>query len=790
MLQAIFTLLSALQLIDLHTHDVATTWYEYVGLPGYRTFNRLADNDPTHLLKQIGWIVGIPDANRFIELCQNCQIHADRIATWTAALAARYPWPTPSPTTHLCAVLTRRGEVLPGEVPFTVRAIFGGLRLLNNPLSALTWVVVVAAVLCVVTVTIVSVIVPIAIRLWRRSTLPLEQFNPVAVLGHTETKEFYLRRWKPEAFDKITSVAGNHFKLAYVRRTLEKITQDLLFSLSQKIRDIGGSLTRNANLGKALHICYPNLSMADKVKLANTSTTNDIGLHLGEDCNRGSLPSYMSYVDFHMSTKALCAAIQSPTIIITHDFVAASNGDVWFDGEATISKFGNFVTFKTDGGTSYNHGYHYWKDEGQCVTERGAFSYYKVGTFGNSIIILAQPMSGRFDPTTDNNLGSSVNRNTSIRLANGVVASLEGDKYVFPSITGDVSIDAETVMRIAFQMCYAVRDGKWLTSLHSIIRARFVADKQAMTHLACVQEIVVQLADRMAVSVGRSWLVDPDQYSGPLRLALRVLLPLYHCLPFTGNSLVESIALRVARLLFGTKPSSRAWSWNIRSLPAYEVLWPQVLAFHAAMKKAPKQPFPNGGQANPAPANPNGSGLPGNGSRKPSRGPGKTSAGPSATPASHVVQKQQLTVPIVPHNSKQPMGHSRVAPSKDKRSGPPKAPRTVQNSLPTTATSHPNPARTSGGPKGGWTVVKGRSSRKGSRRPSAVGPTSARNTAHRANKQRRERSAKSQSPSVVKKTTPVPSARIPRPAGDVLAKGPTTAAIRGMGGALPSTKTN
>nr|WBY66466.1 MAG: putative methyltransferase [Eriocheir sinensis noda-like virus] len=604
------------------------TWYEALGLPGYRTLVQYQTAmdvlDYTGILN----LAGIPNESRYGNIAEECQSSNDFYSSWNLLHKHGLAPPITKHTTLLCRRMEARGLVHDGVPSVVAQALTLPARLIAAlPLTVLFM----SGIGFLATALIVgsAVLMVRRYRLLNVNTMP----SPYT---HREVSNLIKKRMEQFDINRDDGSDNQHKKMASVRRFLERACIHVLTSLTGsagRIRDIGGSLTRNASLGKRLHICFPNLSSADKMKAINTPRPeNDVGYHKGEDCKLSHLPSLLTYVDFHLPLGALTKTIRAPTLIITHDFTRVIGEENWFEGEATVKRVGDFISMSTRGGCDYFHGFHSWRQEGVVCNADGAFTYHRVYDDHHSIVLWCVPLSGRFNPLSDNTLASSAGHLTKYQMSNGATAVLDGVNFVIdtPGLA-QATVSAETIIRTAFQMSQATRDEKWAANLNSILRGRFTADKQPQTALPQASELAVQLADTFAVSNRMSVIGDPKSYGVIPRFCLRVFLNSTKYMPDFLTGGVTSMVLAVRRLIFGAPVSIlTSWAWNSISLPAYEVFWDEVMAKRVEANKPPKQPFRVAGAATPAAPPQQPGGAPLQDGRKPSRRDRKASAGSGA----------------------------------------------------------------------------------------------------------------------------------------------------------------
>lgn len=584
----------------LHTHvspGAELTFYERVGLPGYRTYlHSLGPLADWLAFTGLPTMLGVPDAARFREVQLECQNHVDLHATMLhLATYGLVPEPVDR-TTFLCRRLANRGATVPGRVSNLALTLTYPLRIT----SYLPFIIAAAVIFFGFTV---------ATLMWAGyqvfvSRRLVSVSCDRAPYTHREARELFnhaLRTKLKYNLSSVTSDPTGHTKLAYIRRKLEAATFDVLGRMGSKIRDIGGSVTRNVRLGKALHICFPATDAADRIRTTTNPTfQNDVQQHRGEDCPLSSRPSTMIYVDFHLPLGALVRAIRAPTLIVTHDFSQLIGEEEWFDGEARVTRYGDFISMTTRGGTTYTHGFHSWGQEGTVVTSDGAFSYQRIFDEDKSIVLWCCPLHGEFDPHKDNTLVSSAGHNSVFEMNNGATAVLDGEHYLFtaPGLA-PTKVAARTLYRVAFQMSLAVRDAKWLPNLNSLLRGRFTADKQPEIALAMCQELTVMLADQMSVCFRSSAIEDPASLGIIKRICARLFLRATQHMPHPVVGVLTRLAryTRAAVFTRGPRFAPTSWTWSHVSLPTYEVFWSQVCTSRLDAQQKLKQPFRDPGAA-------------------------------------------------------------------------------------------------------------------------------------------------------------------------------------------------
>jgi len=403
---------------------------------------------------------------------------------------------------------------------------------------------------------------------------------------------------------------GHHKRLALVRARTEMTMLQFLRRYTLRTRDVGGSLTRNQKFGRDHHICYPNLDAADhrRVQLMN-ECANNAEVHLGQDCPCRTRLSIMSYVDFHLSRDELCRAIQSPTLIITHDFAAHQGVRKWYDGEATVEVNRAGVSMQTAGGSSYVHGYHHWGPEGVLISQDTVLQYRRLGFVDKyTMVLLAWPSSGTYYRNDPLNLRSSSGMTEAADCSHGVIAvrtSVDAGKLVF-SFRKDGEeigqVPLSTIIRSAHALASLTRGERYRATSDSVVRSRFVADEADLNLLPYASVLVSKLSDEMALNTAHdSWISgSPSDLSWVHRRVLGLL-----ALACNNAGIFRPIIRHTFRWVIGTSRhnSLTPWSWKDIRVPMYEVIPPNQ-QLETVENTTPSRPFSSGGQgdvAGPAP---------------------------------------------------------------------------------------------------------------------------------------------------------------------------------------------
>jgi len=388
-------------------------------------------------------------------------------------------------------------------------------------------------------------------------------------------------RWR---FPK--SEPSDHSTLATERKLVEHWMLTTAFGVASKVRDIGGSLRRNASFGKALHICFPNIDSLDHNRLQlNRDCPNDVGEHTLGECKCKASFSILSYSDFHINIDEL-SGIKHPCFIATHDFANMSGEFTWNDGEATGWVGQGFVNMTTRGGSTYAHSFHDWKQEGTIVGVNGVLNYSQIGKFGNTIVIYAYPASGDYcqgDPTALRDIVQDKYQLSSSESAHLRSVQLPGTeekpskgvskRYIF--CRGEVEIGsmlASTIERTVVAMYAAKRDGVYASNLSGYLRGRITTDRESFDCWEQALQLVQIRCDEVALNVGHKFLRLPESVIGMSfleRIKYRVLVYAYQHLP----RVFRGLSLAICAMIIGkSKDSSMVpFLWKEIDCPNYEV---------------------------------------------------------------------------------------------------------------------------------------------------------------------------------------------------------------------------
>lgn len=328
-------------------------------------------------------------------------------------------------------------------------------------------------------------------------------------------KPFNVNELKDLFSDFITSynpkhIPGKHNILANQRRMCEQWCFNVLLDKFKRVRDVGGSRGRFAELGYAKHVCGPILSNDDILR-----SEKDRGLFencgkLGELCpNRLTIPAAIfSHVDYHMTLRQLTQCVTGPSFVINHDFnkhdvgVGKYYAGDKFEYEAYVKVFGSKVSMTPDNGTPYlNHPFHNWGTEGSVVSQDGAFVYVKLGDYGETSVYYCHPSDGVYSVSDPNSLTTKFYG----ALPNILGSNVEFDDvlrvYRFSNRDNATVFDLDKglVDEVAIAMASCIRDAKYPDTLRSYLSGKMRAKNVDMSLLEYAYGLCSYLSDVHAV---------------------------------------------------------------------------------------------------------------------------------------------------------------------------------------------------------------------------------------------------------------------------------------------------
>jgi len=593
--RAYMTLVAVLNTVN----HLDMSWYEESGLFGYRTLEYAVsgsfyERPARYFLTSVGY----PTPSKYQAILRHC----NQELTLAEDDLLLYKWNVGVNTyrnlPYVCSRLQDRGALNPPCASAYLR--FGDTLLtLITYLPAFTTI-------CIICSFMFALAFMVSIIYWFKGGAGVIVHAERAPVTHSEMRRILLSQ-KPmdELADSLKKnilpkkyLLNGHAWMAYIRANLEKSMLNVLQSIATGglVRDIGGSLTRNAFRGKSLHICSPTLCGQDVLRKDGSIFHNAVFEHAGQDCNMKNLMSSMTYVDFHMTRDDIVRSLGAPCLILTHDFDAISDGKKrdWFDGECSVTVDSSIVSMVTRGGTTYSHGYHKWQQDGMIVTKSGAVHYVRVfdESSTKSMILLLTPLAGRYT-LKDNTLESSVTPDR-ILLTQGGDCVRKNGMYVLSKGIFTYEVPVTTLNRVAFQMANKVRDEKWKECLFSMLRGRFQSEKLSFDMITEAADATIALADTFAVSTRSSYLAEPASMDFFSRFIFARLLP------YLQSSPIPYIGFLIDKLIKLTHNKDIPWLWEHVEVHNYEIDYPNLsLRLNDPVKES--LPFRKKGQANTAP---------------------------------------------------------------------------------------------------------------------------------------------------------------------------------------------
>jgi hypothetical protein len=363
-----------------------------------------------------------------------------------------------------------------------------------------------------------------------------------------------------------------HDWLAKQRRVCEAAVIDLMLSMTSSFRDVGGSRTRWAHLGKKKHLCCPDYNNDDILRELKSKNVFDDCKLGGEHCPlRKTVPfAMLSHVDYHMTQDQLVRTITGPTFILTHDFVSrpVGFGKVLGEYEADVTYFGDQITMTTRDGTKYSHGYHRWLNEGSVVTQSGAFVYCLLTRYHDTSIYFAYPAEGVYS-RNDINVMELMVDNT-YPMINGYCVRKDYEKRVFQftRVGQSFEVPSETIEECANALAPAERNEKYVAAVFAYVPGKCKAKSIDTSNIDEIVRLVCYLSDvRALYTVPNATCIrgNPVDFRRRDLYKLRVLMWLKHFGPaaltrFTSRT-IDNVTVR--RLT--------AWTFPKVIVPTYEI---------------------------------------------------------------------------------------------------------------------------------------------------------------------------------------------------------------------------
>nr|QUS52859.1 ORF1 [Hypera postica associated sinaivirus] len=422
--------------------------------------------------------------------------------------------------------------------------------------------------------------------IWTQAVLLLICLTACVVLLCSTRVKFISIRSSPTGFDitalrssflehfqdKQPPLSGDddHESLAFQRRHLEAWCIDRLLSAYDRFRDVGGSRTRFPHLATKKHICAPELDAADIYRQYKSNDTFHNCYRKGQHCpERYRIPAAMlSHVDYHLDKDELARVVTGPTFIVNHDFdTDTSLGEREEGYDATVTKDDGLVTMTPHNGTPYGpHPYYHWKSEGCLVTPNGAFTYVRIGKFGETCVYYCHPNVGKYSLDDPKNLRRSTDRDSAFYSKfhqKFIGYQLDNGAYHIESVRH--TIDAYILDEIISVFQWAKRDEKFLESLRAYTVNRLRSAGKSTESLPTIVELLLHLSDKRAVGTFSSIVIgDPASY-GFLRRHVFIWLYRYeHLFPTPVLSFIRRFIKAALR------SDLIPWNWRTIHLPTYD----------------------------------------------------------------------------------------------------------------------------------------------------------------------------------------------------------------------------
>lgn len=362
-----------------------------------------------------------------------------------------------------------------------------------------------------------------------------------------------------------------HTLLAHQRRVCERWAFDLLRTVYQTVRDVGGSRSRWAgeegdNGWK--HVCGPVMDAMDLLRDGKSpeSPFFNCGKTGGSCPARSQIPAaVLSHSDYYMCRDELSATIRGPTIIINHQCKRNDEYGVWkyrdldeqhqrlfrqsadewvrenrkstdpgmgpqdrrrdaqrerpitdddraeyvVRVECHVSRRGGRVRMEPDNGTPYEHCVNLWQNEGCVVGKHGAFIYVRIGTYRDTEVYYAYPYSGTYYSDDPNNL----KRTNETQLCYKDVTITKDEHNLI--LEGEITevVPQSIVRQIAVAHSDAIRDANYLANLKSSLIQKLTSQKIRISQIESLVYYTARLCDELAVTlVQEASIVSGDPY--------------------------------------------------------------------------------------------------------------------------------------------------------------------------------------------------------------------------------------------------------------------------------------
>lgn len=295
-----------------------------------------------------------------------------------------------------------------------------------------------------------------------------------------------------------------HVWLAEQRRACERAVINWVLSVTNRIRDVGGSRQRFASLGLQKHICCPPHSNDDILRDMKSAEVFENCHQFGQDCPmKHDIPfAMLSHVDYHMTQDELVRTVTGPTFVLNHDFASRPTelGVINGKAEASITYNGNQLTMTTQDGTKYSHGYHLWGNEGSIVTNSGAFSYVRLNKFYDTCLYLCYPADGVYTRDGVNVMPLQAEDAYPMIHRYTVSKNLDDGVFVFDRPGHQFQVDASVLEECAIKLASSTRDEKYKSTLLSYVTSRCKSNAIDTSNIDSIVRLVAYLSDVRAIT--------------------------------------------------------------------------------------------------------------------------------------------------------------------------------------------------------------------------------------------------------------------------------------------------
>lgn len=333
-------------------------------------------------------------------------------------------------------------------------------------------------------------------------------------------------------------VEGEHRRLAYQRKFVEKFAVEQLLDKFERFRDIGGSRTRWCEYAGRKHLCAFSMDAMDILRDEKSSGYFESCDSPGQNCpvRKDILAAILTHSDYYITPEELSEIITGPTFIINHDFENDRNLGAYMYtevvGKKVVEKYkyecvanvgAGLVHMLPQGGTPYGpHPYNKWQSEGAIVGQNGACVYVRIGKYKDTCLYYAYPSCGEYDVVSRYNLARSTNATR--HYIGRTELYFHPDKYVY----GDYELPREIGDSVSHSMATVPRDVKYMPVLINLVSAKLRAAERNEASLNIAVLICSYLADHRSLDLPNSVLSgNPCEYGLIKRYVSKLKLHLW-----------------------------------------------------------------------------------------------------------------------------------------------------------------------------------------------------------------------------------------------------------------------